>query len=571
MAAPALALDLDFSRCRLPPFEHQIVGIRKLIEHPFFALFDEMGAGKTKQLIDAALFMFTMGIIDRVIIVAPASVRTGVWYDDELGELARHLWLDVPCNITEFHSKIRTWKHGPETEGNAGRLKWIITNFEFIRPIEDKKSAKPKKTDDRLRTLLPFCGPKTLLAVDESSAVKSFKSSQTRACMQLRAKCGRVVLMNGTPVANSPGDMFSQGNMMSKTILNCPSYTQFCGRYAIMKPVLGVGGKAVLSAKGFPVRTVDKWSGLDDINKRFAPYVVRRLKKDCLDLPEKLPTVVLTVPLMGARWTMYKQMRDELVVWLSECTISQAPQAMTKIMRLAQITSGFIGGIEDIDFNESLFDDPNLAPAPDYLRELVHPVGPRRPPVVPVQEVGREKLDMFLTSTGVGENIKHSWLDALLLEDRNAKTLVRCRFRPEVLRLERELKLRGDLAVGTICGGQKRDDRAAALRLLDPRTMPEGPAVVVMNVGAGAMGLNLTGAHTMFTFSNDFSLHHRLQSDDRIHRPGQTHSCSYFDLIATGPQGQKTIDHRVLAALMAKHDLATMTTQGWLDVLKTDE
>ena len=551
-------IELDLSHCRLPPFKHQLDGIKALVTHPFFALFDEMGAGKTKQLIDAACVLYMNGVIDRVIVVAPASVRTGVWYDEELGELARHLWNNIPCNITEFHAKIRTRKQGPLTVEGEPRFKWIVTNYEFVRPVEYTKEKTARKKDARLAQLLPYCTKKTLLVLDESSEVKNSKAAQSKACMQMREKCGRVALLNGTPISNSPGDMFSQGNIMSKSILNCPSYTQFCGRYAIMKPVLGAGGKALTSPRGFPVKTVDSWTNIDDIQRRFAPYVLRRLKKDCLDLPAKLEPVMLTMPIVGPRWTQYKQMRDQLVVWLSTTEASQAPQAMTKIMRLAQLTSGFIGGVEDVDFGENLFDDPNLDEAPDYIDALTQPVaGRRRAPVEPVQEVGSEKQDLFM-----------NWLAERIAEDSSFKVVVRSRFRPEMLRLKNALERWGVPAVGAIMGGQSRDARRDALRLLDPRTAPNGPVVVIMSVGAGAMGLNLTAAHTMFTLSNDFSLRYRLQSDDRIHRPGQVWPCSYYDLVATGPQGQKTIDHKTLAALLAKHDLATMTTSAWLSVLR---
>lgn len=573
---------LDFSRCRMVPLsdgtlsgvkDHVKVGVRALIERPYFALFDEMGAMKSAQTIIAAQFLYTMSIIDRVIVIAPACVRTGVWFDQELGELARHLWDDLPSMVTEFHGRKRQWLHGPES---PERLKWIITNYEFIR-------AQNRDTEQwtRLPELLPYCTPKTLLVLDESSAIANAQSDQAKACMWLRKACGRVVLLNGTPIGNSPGDMFSQGNMMSKTILDCPSYTQFCARYAIMKPVLGRGGKAVTSKHGFVIKTVDKWSGVDEISRRFMPHVLRRLKKDVLPwLPAKNPPIVLMVALSPALWRMYKEMRDELLVWLSTCEVSQAPQAMTKIMRLAQITSGFLGGIEDMDLSDAMTDDLvqrgqedevqqhlNTLSMPDDVARMLYRLtedqlqvaGQHRGPVSPVQEVGSEKQDAFI-----------DWLDEVLIEDPCIKVLVRSRFRPEILRLEKTLQARGDVTVGTIIGGQKRADRAAALRLLDPRTMPKGPVVDIMSVSAGALGLNLTGSHTMFTLSNDFSLRNRLQSDDRVHRPGQTEAVSYFDLVATGPTGQKTIDHRVLAAIIAKHDLATLTTSGWRDTLREE-
>lgn len=74
----------------------------------------------------------------------------------------------------------------------------------------------------------------------------------------------------------------------------------------------------------------------------------------------------------------------------------------------------------------------------------------------------------------------------------------------------------------------------------------------------------------MLYMSNDFSLKTRLQSEDRVHRPGQMHPVSYFDVIATGPQGQKTIDHAVVKSLKAKEDIADFTTAAWLDALAED-
>jgi SNF2 family DNA or RNA helicase len=97
--------------------------------------------------------------------------------------------------------------------------------------------------------------------------------------------------------------------------------------------------------------------------------------------------------------------------------------------------------------------------------------------------------------------------------------------------------------------------------------MPEGPVVVIGTPASGAMGLNLTAAHTVVYISNDFSLKTRLQSEDRVHRPGQMFPTSYFDIIATGPAGQKTIDHTVVKSLKAKLELATFTTSAWIQVL----
>jgi hypothetical protein len=52
-----------------------------------------------------------------------------------------------------------------------------------------------------------------------------------------------------------------------------------------------------------------------------------------------------------------------------------------------------------------------------------------------------------------------------------------------------------------------------------------------------------------------------------VHRPGQKYPVSYFDVVATGPQGQKTIDHTIQKALRNKLDIAKWTTGAWVSAL----
>lgn len=529
---------VDWSRCRTLPYQHQKYGVKSIIEHNYFFLADEMGVGKTKQTIDAAQFLFHAGLIDKVLVVCPAAVR-GVWFDAELGELKKHLWETTPVKVVEFHARIRGWTAG---DGAPKKMEWMITNYDFIR------------SKARLEQLYPFCGPKTLLVLDESSAVKNHQAQQTKACLSLRRRCARVLLLNGTPIANSPLDMYSQANIMHPNILACQSFFHFRSRYAILG--------------GFQNKQITGWTNLEDLQRRMAPHILRRLKTECMDLPAKLDPVTITAPLSDQLWPMYKEMRDEMVAWLDQVTVSAAPQAIVKAIRLAQLTSGFLGGLTD---QSHLF--PNETELAEDRPEWVPQLTPGQPAqgaprVTPGQnsgqpetrEVGREKLDVFL----------EQWRDWLKL-DPNLKLLVWCRFRPELYRLYQNLLplLHGG-AVGLIVGGQKRYEREHALQLLDPRTAPAGPVVVIGTPASGSMGLNLTAAHTVVYMSNDYSLKTRMQSEDRVHRPGQIHKVSYFDIIATGPQGQKTIDHAIIKALRTKEDVAKWTTKAWLQALKEE-
>jgi SNF2 family DNA or RNA helicase len=533
---------LDYNLCRLTPFDHQRIGVETLLRQPFFGIFDEMGAGKTKQCIDAAQFLFLHGIIDKVVVVAPAAIRS-VWYhqDPDLGELAKHLWETIPAVVTDYHKKVQSWRWEPTRKWSINKpMHWIITNYEYIRR-EMNLAALAGNVDSR-----------TMVILDESSAVKNINAQQTKAAFQLRARCGRIVLLNGTPVANNPLDLYAQGKLITNQMWlpDIKTFYHFRARYAIM------GGWQGKEVKG--------WQNIEDLQKRMAPYVLRRLKEDCLDLPAKMPPVALTVPLTPETWKAYTAMRDDMVLWLRENVVSAAPQAITKALRLAQICSGFVGGVED----ESEEDEPYLDVTtmqdsrPSFLPMFHHDhvaaiPEPRSLSVERVTQIGREKEIFFL-----------EWLADRYEVDKNFKLLLWCRFLPQVHSLADAIRKRfPNVSLEKLVGGQKPKERDAAKRLLNPNAAPEGPAVLVGTPTTGRMGLNFTAAHYVLRASSDFSHFTRKQSDDRVHRPGQTKPVNYFDIIATGPKGQKTMDHHILRSLVGKDDVATFTTEAWISKL----
>jgi SNF2 family DNA or RNA helicase len=537
---------LDFSRCRLVRLfdgtmsgvkDHVKIGVEALVANPFFFIADEMGAMKSAQSIIAAQMLFEQNIIDNVIVIAPASVR-GVWFDPELGELAKHLWFDLPASITEYHSKTRVWNwqlKGPR------KLGWTITNYEFIR-------SKP-----RLKELLRLANPRTLLILDESAAIKTHNAAQTEACIELRWYCGRIVLLNGTPITGSVQDMFSQGNIMHPKILQCKYITHYRAKYLIMEPVLGAGGRQLTDPRGKGIEKVVGPKNLEELQARFKPYILRRLTSECLDLPPVLPTVTYQVPLDRETWTIYQDMKKEMVAWLSNDRLATATTAATKVMRLSQITSGFVGGIEEEIGRPALFDDEE---APEWMIKESADLGPTLAPRK-TREIGRSKLNFVMKR----------WAE-MLEQDSNLKLIVWCRFRIELERMmEEAARLFPDVARGYIMGGQKPAERAEALRLLDPRTAPEGPVFFGGTYGTGALGINLTASHTVINMSFDFSYWKFVQTAARVNRPGQVHPVSYFDVVATGPTGQKTIDHLIVRAREAKEDVANWTTSAWLSAL----
>jgi SNF2 family DNA or RNA helicase len=487
---------------RPPLFKHQREDIELIKTKPYFMNASEQGSGKTRTAIEAAQQLFEAGEIDQMLIVAPPALRTDVWYSEDLGQLKQYL--TCPARVTEYQAKTRSW----EINLPADRFfHVIVTNYEFIRQ------------NTRLEPLLKLVDARrTFLVLDESSAVSNHEARQTKACAYLRAKSKRVLLMNGTPVDESPGHAYAQFRLLHPDILGAKNWWNFRARYG----VLG----------GFQGKQIIRWTNLDDLSRRTTPYVVRHMKKDCLDLPPKLPSVFMSVPLSSEIWRIYKEMRDDTLAWLDQNSMATAAQAGVRVMRLAQITSGFLGGIKDVETEED----------------------------IPTRDIGREKLDLLL-----------DFVEKRLHEDKDFKLLVWSRFRPEVERTSNELKTRfPGVPVGVIWGGQDRDERSASITLLDPRHATPGPALVVGTVATGAMGLNLAAAHDVVYLSNDWSARIRSQSEERVHRPGQTFPVSYFEILATGPNGQKTVDHAILQAMKRKQEDAVLTMAFWSSTLRDE-
>ncbi len=569
-------MTLDFSRCRLPPFQHQREDVAWLLEQPYALIASEMRTGKSKIVVDAAQFLFERGEIDRVIIVAPAPVRN-VWYDPDLGEIAKHSWQQIPTKVTEFHSRIRTWTY---SDAHNSPLHWYVTNFEFLR------------SEKQLKQLFEVCGPQTLLIGDESSFLKNWSSQQTKAFVQLRRRCGRCWLLNGTPVFHSPLDLFAQGNILSPKILDCPFITQFKARYAVQQPILGYGGKPLKKVVGkgkftkeIILQEITGWTNLDDLERRFAPYTVRRLQAECLDLPPKLDPVTLTATLEPATWKAYKQMRDDLVVWLqNDSRVVMSKTAAIKALRLSQITGGFLRGAEDsgidgfdeqtLDWSEATdglqrrgSDDPITQATQRHAGTSAQPVedtvavcSSEGLTLEGAEEIGREKLDVLL------------WLiESLLEKDPNLHLVSWSRFRPEVFRAVAAVKEKfPQFQTAVVLGGQKKTERFAALALLKPETSPSGPVFVAGIEGTGSFGLDMTASHTCVTMSSGYSPGRSAQTLDRVYGPGQIHPISYYNIIAVGPRGQRTIDHDILVARMTGENIATRTAAAWVKVLREE-
>lgn len=520
LVAAAMRDGGDFLRAiKRTPKPHQLEGVRRLLTGPYggFALFDDMGVGKTKQAVDAAQLAHVLGLVDTVVVVGPAQVRP-IWLDPDpdLGELVKDRWPSLEQHVREFHSKT------PSLEWRQG-LNWVVTNYEYVRRGDPRAALVEALVRGRRRFVV---------VADEGGAVKGHKSHQTEAMVALRQLpgCRFGWLLNGTPVDNTPLDLYGQGWFMAgwpDRIFGLRSYFHFRARYAVMG---GWEGKQILG-----------YQNLEDLRRRMKPWCLRRLSKDVLDLKEPVDLPPLQVPLSKASWKLYKDMRDDLVAWLGT-QMSVAPSGAVRVMRLSQLTGGFLGGLE-------------LAPALP-LGDAEDGEEPADAEPIVLREVGREKQDALI-----------EWWK--VHPDANLKLVVWCRFRAEVSRLVAAFQAAGCADTYAIVGDQRRDERRAALAAFawSQRDAP-GRRVVVAQEQAGGLGLSLVAAHVAVTYSSGYSLRYRSQTRKRIDRPPQDRACMYMDILATGPDGQRTVDHVVRKALQKKDDLARWTSDYWRAALR---
>jgi SNF2 family DNA or RNA helicase len=552
-------IEINLNHFITKPYPHQIDSIKHIlnayhdVKRPkgselFSANFDEMGVGKSKPHVDGLVTLYENNIIDTVIVVCPASVR-GVWDNAETGEIAKHCSANYA--VLRYDASFKG-KSFPESKGS---LLWVTVSYSFLRA--------------RLKQFLGACTGKNarkfFVIFDESSFIKSPKAQQTRACKELRQYATGAAILNGTPIANNVLDLWSQFDILDPNALGKIGFYHFRARYCLMG---GFEGKEVLNIKEEKEKALKRiakpkneqdliWAeeklekiasieaAIQRLQDKLKPWVIRREKKDVLKhLPPKLPPVFLEAQMSTEGYRVYEEMLEDMVAWVDSAEYSQAVNGAVKVGRLSQITSGFLGGIKQIEEDEDYTQEDNL----NDLRESLKTS--KAFFISPIKEVDDAKLKTFL-----------EWYQ----QNRHLKVVVWCRFRAEMFRLEKALQQIG-CKTGMIIGGQPTSQREQVIKDATDGNLD----VVIANPASGGFGLNglQIHFHTCVYMSLSHSLIHYLQSSDRLDRPGQSEPISYIFILAVSPKGNKTVDHLVVKSVLGKDDLAKWSMQRWKEEVR---
>jgi len=389
----------------------------------------------------------------------------------------------------------RNW--GREIEKHAGHKDYVIPDGDYKKrmPLVGSRRYTILNTEalshPRMSALL---ATRTwdLIVVDESTRFKGPTSLRTKALHKLTAT--HRIILTGTPITGSPEDAWAPFEFVSPGLFG-KSFYGFRDRYLDLdyfKKVQGVKpGKAA------------------ELRDRLGSRSYRILKADVLDLPPKV-YVDRVVTLDGDQKRAYVTMRDELRAEYEGGQI-EAFNVLTQLLRLTQITSGMIG------------------------------------------EAGTYQwLDKG--------NAKLAEMDGLMDELGEEPVVVFGLYQEEL----RQLALRyAPRAAGTYTGGP----RGVPAPIIYGPTPERDRAVLIDDFQAGkirrlfvqtrtgGIGINLTAARTAIYYTRGWGLEEYLQSQDRLHRIGQTGTVTIVHLIAEG-----TVDIQIAAALREKTRLADNLT-----------
>lgn len=316
------------------PFAHQRKALEDSWAADYYALFMEMGTGKSKVAIDTIGALYKARKITAALILAPKGV-----YDNWVkGEIPTHLPDDInrmvvrwtPSTAKKFQDEMKALVYEP-----FDGLKIFVMNIEAL--------STPRGTKAAYMFMVKNCA--NIMVVDESTTIKNRKATRTKNVMMLAKDAKYRRILTGSPVTKSPMDLYSQCSVLSAEALGFTSYYAFQNRYALVQK-RKMGNRAFQEIVGY--------RRLDELNLKLDKFSNRILKEECLDLPDKM-YIRRDVALTDEQKRVYTQMKKLALAKLENGELATTASVLTQIMRLQQICCGHLqpdeGEIQVLDNN----------------------------------------------------------------------------------------------------------------------------------------------------------------------------------------------------------------------------
>jgi SNF2 family DNA or RNA helicase len=440
------------------PYEHQLKALGACYNKENFALFMEMGTGKSKVLVDNIAMLYDKGKINAALVIAPK----GVYRNWERQEIPVHMPEHVVYQIVTW-SPSNTKKQQQE---NAKLFKHGEELVIFLMNIEAFSTKKGLVIAEKF-----LLSHSALMAIDESTTIKSPTASRTKSVLNLRRYAKYRRILTGSPVTKSPLDLYTQCYFLDPLYLDFSSYYTFRNRYALM---------VERRSGGHTYKLVTGYTRLDELNNKLDKFSYRVLKEDCLDLPDKV-YMKRNVPLTPEQIKAYESMKKNAIAVLQNSQTTAA-SALAQMVRLHQITCGHL-----------------------------------------------------MTDAGEVKYLKNNRVNELLniLEEIDGKVIIWAIYRHDIKEITKLIGERyGEQSVESYFGDTPDSERQNIVTRFQDRN--DDLRFFVGNPKTGGYGLTLTASHTVVYYSNSYDLETRLQSEDRAHRISQTKKVTYIDLMSEG-------------------------------------
>ena len=458
------------------PFQHQIDGFNYGLNNDRWLLGDEQGLGKTKQVIDIAVAKKQQKGYKHCLIICGVNGLKWNW-----------------VNEVKTHSNESAWILGQRTKngkitvgGNADKLAdlnalasissyFIITNVESMRNDEIvSKIAKYAKSGDI-----------GIVAIDEVHKCKNPTSQQGKGILKIQPECR--IAMTGTPLMNNPFDLYI---ILKWLGYEKHSFYQFKQHYGIFG---GYGGYEVTG-----------YRYLDELKAQLDEIMLRRLKADVLDLPEKT-RITEYVEMTPKQEQIYKEVTAQIRANIDQIKMANNPLA--ELIRMRQAT-GYTGIL-----SSTIKESAKL----DRMEELVEEA----------VENGK-KVVIFSNWTQMTDVIK--------------------------TRLAKKYK-------GVVITGQTND----AERQVNVNHFQNNPdcKYIIGTIGAMGTGLTLTAGTVEIFMDEPWNRANKEQAEDRCHRVGTTENITIYTLVCKG-----TIDEKVHTLVENKGMMADALVDGKINMDK---
>jgi SWI/SNF-related matrix-associated actin-dependent regulator 1 of chromatin subfamily A len=270
-------VDVDYSKYNhRPPLEHQKEAVEKLAGSRRFILADDMGLGKTTATIIAALETRSK----KILIICPASLKIN--WQREIENYS-----DRPVYIAEGK------KFSTESD-------FVIVNYDILKNFHD---TDPKKKNGSILNQSNF----DLVILDEAHMISNPQAQRTKIINHFVKDIKRVWLLTGTPMTSRPMNYYNLLNIIESPVAqNWMAYAiRYCQGYQFM-----AGRRKVWNVTGA--------SNLEELRDRTSKQILRRLKEDVLDLPDKIISPVYLrlkskeyEELMGEYYDWFDNKKDE--------------------------------------------------------------------------------------------------------------------------------------------------------------------------------------------------------------------------------------------------------------------